>query len=209
MPKKYSHILLPIPPESSPFTTTISGGSESKIPSDIDRTTHSEDLKQKLQRAWDETESEIFAHHIDRSGIYLEFKSKPGFDLVTKSLDDLKSKKVRLLNVKKDPETEWIPSETRATVFVSNEKKDHFFKRIEEYALKDTPKGNPQNADLINSIADIQKADKIYSFWMDEKSLIPGKEAQWCEVWLNNDSDEVVSLFDVLLKQLRNEILIT
>ena len=202
MPKKYSHILLPIPPESSPFTSTISGGSDPKIPSNINRKSHSDDLRQKLQRAWDETKSEIVAHHIDRGGIYLEFRGKPGFDLVTKSLDDLRSKKVRLLNVKKDPETERIPSETKATVFVSNEKKNHFFKKIEEYAQKDTLKGNPKNADLINSIADIQKADKIYSFWMDEKSLIPGKEAQWCEVWLNSDSDEVVSLFEVLLKYL-------
>jgi len=202
MSKKYSHILLPIPPETFPFTTTIPGRGEFKIPFNINRKSHSEDLKLKLKRAWDETESEMVAHHIDRKGIYLEFRGKPGFDLMTKSLDDLQSKKIRLLNVKNDPEIEWIPSEVRATVFVSNEKKNHFFKKIEDYAKKDTRKGNPQNADLINSIADIQKADKINSFWMDEKSLIPGKNGQWCEVWLNSDSSEAVTRFDTLLRQL-------
>ena len=54
MSKKYSHILLPIPPETFPFTTTIPGRGEFKIPLNINRKSHSEDLKLKLKRAWDE-----------------------------------------------------------------------------------------------------------------------------------------------------------
>lgn len=42
------------------------------------------------------TESELVAHHISRNGIYLEFKGNPGYDLATKGLEDMRSKKVRL-----------------------------------------------------------------------------------------------------------------
>lgn len=81
----------------------------------------------------------------------------------------MKSKKVRLLNIRTEKET--IIDETTnqpqevfttyATVFVANEKRAHFLKKIEEYAEKDTRKGRPKNAQLINSIADIRKAVSI------------------------------------------------
>ncbi|GAB6905950.1 S8 family peptidase [Desulfosarcina cetonica] len=143
--------------------------------------------------------------------MYIEFKSDPGADLVTKSLEDIRSKKVRLLNVRTEtvavtnPDT-GAPEEvvtTYATVFVANEKKDHFLKKIQEYAEADTEKGRPRNADLINSIADIRKALSIESFWQDATSLIPDHMPQWCEIWLSNDTDEVISGFEALLKKLQ------
>lgn len=204
------HIVLRKKPEFSDFTTTRSIGGKKRIPV-RSRDTHSAFLKHRLDQAWQAVDGERAVAHIERHGVYIEFKSDPGADLVTKSLEDIRSKKVRLLNVRTEKEMQTDPATgepeevvtTYATVFVANEKKDHFFKKIEEYAKKDTPKGRPKNADLVNSIADIRKALSIESFWQDAKSLIPDDTPQWCEVWLSNDTDAVISNFDALLKKLQ------
>jgi len=94
---------------------------------------------QRLNAAWREAETEQAVHHADRNGVYIEFKSDPGADLVTKSLEDLRSKQVRLLNVRTEGERD--NPVTYATVYVAHEKKRHFLKKIEEYALQVTPEG--------------------------------------------------------------------
>ena len=207
MAETYPHILLPQPPETTSFTSTSSRGKK-HIPTDRIRQTHSSSLKQKLEKAWADTKSEQIVHHATRKGIYLEFKGAAGFDLVTKSLEDMRSKKIRLLNVRKEIDKlkespEKTSSEdvtTFATVFVDNEKKELFFNRIEQYAHEQTDKGKPKHNDLINSISNIRKADKIESFWLDEKILIPKEEPKWCEVWLSSDANETINRFDQLLK---------
>ena len=199
MPKNYPHIVLPKPPETTIFTSTSSRGRK-HIPSDRNRQNHSSVLKQKLQQAWNDTQSEQVVHHTTRKGIYLEFKGEPGFDLVTKSLEDMKSKKIRLLNVRKKSiksdnlSYETLPEDitTFATVFVDNEKKELFFSKIKQYAEEETNSGKPKHSDLINSISNIRKADTIESFWLDEKSLVPKNEPVWCEVWLRADTDETI-----------------
>lgn len=211
MPQKYPHILLPIKPVLSPFTTTQGGRSgEKRIRKDLDPLKHSRILKNKFDKAWTDTESEYLSYRIERNGIYLEFRGERGYDLTTKSLDDLQSKKIRLLNIRENHKIAQtskklgdFQTEIRATVFVANEKKGHFLNKIEEYATKVTDKGNPKHADLINSIADIRKADKLHSFWMDDNDLIPGDAAQWCEVWLNTESKKASDRFDTLLENLR------
>lgn len=203
------HIVLRKNPEFSDFTTTRSIVGKKRIPV-RSRDTHSAFLKHRLQQAWQSVDDKLAVAHIERHGVYIEFKSDPGADLVTKSLEDIRSKKVRLLNVRteKGTVTDSVTGEaeevvtTYATVFVANEKKDHFLKKIEEYAEKDTAKGRPKNADLINSIADIRKALSIESFWQAAKSLIPDDTPQWCEIWLSNDTDAVISRFEALLQEL-------
>ena len=204
------HILIREQPENSDFTSTRSIGSKKHIPA-RERDSHSAYLKSRLQQAWQEVENERAVAHVERHGVYIEFKSDPGADLVIKSLEEMKSKKVRLLNVRTETETvtnnitnqaEEVIT-TFATVFVANEKKDHFLKKIEEYAAINTPKGLPKNANLINSIADIRKALAIDSFWQDDKALIPDDTPQWCEIWLSNDTDETIARLDELLINLQ------
>ncbi len=204
------HILLRDKPENSIFTSPLSNPKKPNIPS-RQRDSHSKFLKNRLEQAWQDVENERAVTHIERNGVYIEFKSDPGADLVIKSLEDLKSKKVRLLNVRFEKET--VPDitsgeqkeevTTYATVYVANEKKDHFLKKIEEYAKEENQKGLPKNSNLINSIADIRKALAIDSFWQDYPSLIPDDSPQWCEIWLSNDTDEVISGFENLLNQLK------
>jgi len=207
--KRYDHILLPGSPEDVPYTTTRYPIPKPNIPP-RNRATHSNYLKGKLEQAYQEGKSEQAAIHVERQGVYIEFKSDPGADLVIQSLEDMKSKKVRLLNVRKESEThlneetgeEETVTTTFATVYVANEKKDHFLKKIAEYAQKETVNGEPKNAPLVNSIADIRKALKIYSFWQDLNSLIPQETAEWCEVWLRGDSDQTIEYFENLLNDL-------
>lgn len=208
---RFPHILLREPPENTVFTSTRSNRGKKRI-QPRDRETHSSYLKSQLQKAWQEAENERAVAHIERHGVYIEFKSDPGADLITKSLEDMRSKKVRLLNIRtlkeiitnEETNQEEEVITTFATVFVANEKKEHFLKKIEEYAdvEKDTPKGRCKREDLINSIADIRKALEIDSFWQDEKSLIPDETSQWCEIWLSSDTDSVLTRFDNLLDKL-------
>jgi hypothetical protein len=153
----------------------------------------------KFNDAWQEAENEQAVYHADRSGVYLEFISDVGFDLVTKSLEDLRSKKVRLLNVRTEGEED--QKVTYATVYVAREKMGYFLDRIEAYASQDTDHGKPKHANLIRSIADLRKALLVESFWQDDLALIPSTQKAWCEVWLSSDSNEVLQRFEGLLER--------
>lgn len=206
---RFQHILLQKQPENNVFTSTRSFPGKKPIPA-RHRESHSAHLKSKLAQAWEAAENEYAVLHIARDGVYIEFKSDPDVDLVTKSLEDMRSKKVRLLNVR--TEKELVADDTTsqmkevvttyATVFVANEKKDYFLKKIEEYAEKETQKGHWKNADLVNSIADIQKALAIDSFWQDGKTLVPDDTPEWCEIWLSSESEDVTSRFENLVSHL-------
>jgi hypothetical protein len=191
------HIFLQDTPTVEGFKSPSSGGAEKRIPN-RNRLTHSAYLTGKFNNAWQDAENERVVSHSERDGIYMEFKSDPGADLVTKSLDDLRSKKVRLLNVR--TVAEGGQNVTYATVYIANEKKRHFLDRIQAYATEDTIYGKAKNYDLINSIADLRKALLVESFWLDNNQLIPSTEKEWCEVWLSSDSEEVRLRFEELLQ---------
>ncbi len=206
--ERYRHIILEGFHDTRDYTTTGTGGRLPIIPS-RKRRLHSALLRRKLAEAWTEAENEQAVAHVTREGVYLEFRSDPGADLVTKSLEDLRSGKVRLLNVRTEREVvtdeesheEKEVLRTFATVYVAHEKKNHFLQKIEEYAKKDTESGRPRHADLINSISDIRKALLIDSFWQDDRSLIPADKAKWCEVWLSSHEDQVIERFEALLQK--------
>lgn len=197
----FRHIFLNEPPNVERYTGRSSRGAEKRIPP-RDRQNHSAFLSRKFNDAWQEAEAEQAVYHSERNGVYIEFKSDPDADLVTKSLEDLRSKKVRLLNVRTEKEND--QTVTYATVYVAHEKKRHFLDKIQAFASQDTIYGKPQNADLVKSIADLRKALLIESFWQDDRELIPSGEKEWCEVWLSSDNDEVRQRFENLL--VREEI---
>ena len=196
--ERYQHIFLRESPAIKNFTSVPSLGAALRIPQ-RERQSHSEYLIQKFTQSWQESEDEQAVVHSSREGVYVEFKSDPGADLVTKSLDDMRSKKVRLLNVRTEKEDG--QDITYATVYVAHDKKNHFLKKMQEYAEKETRSGKPKNETLINSIADIRKALLIESFWQDKKELIPSVEKSWCEVWLSSDKEEIIQKFETLLAE--------
>lgn len=175
-----------------------------------DRDTQAQRLRKIFDDSWKRAEEANAVAAKTRSGVYLEFKSDPDASLVTKSLEDLRSKKIRLLNVRVE-ESEDEKVTTFATVFVANEKREHFLNKLEEYAdpekdrtYEDEPEkpDKPKNADLINSIADIRGALAVEFFWTDEASLIPGDESESVEVWLSSDTDEAETRFRELCEEL-------
>ncbi|MCA9398519.1 MAG: S8 family peptidase [Candidatus Omnitrophica bacterium] len=196
--ERYRHIFLKDSPSIKNFTSVPSLGAALRIPQ-RDRRPHSEYLTQKFNQSWQDAENEQAVVHSAREGVYIEFKSDPGADLVTKSLEDLRSKKVRLLNVRTEKEDD--QEVTYATVYVAHDKKNHFLNKIQQYAEENTQTGKPKNETLINSIADIRKALLVESFWQDKKDLIPTEEKSWCEVWLSSDQEDVVQRFEGLLAE--------
>ena len=195
----FRHIKLSGPNESFKYTSISSGGRKQRIPT-RNRAQHGKSIYQQLERIWQESENEFLVAYPERTGIYLEFVSSPGFELIVKSLENL-SQGIRLCNVRTekrliDNKEEEI---TLATVFIPNNKRDFFFRKVEQYLSEETKSGKPRNVNLINSIEELRTALLIESFWTDDSNLIPDEESEWCEVWLRGGSDEVVERFDALL----------
>jgi len=201
--EKLPHIVLPDQPESRPYTSTSSAIIQ-KVLIPRSRVQHGEYLQNQFEKAWDDSQGGQLALVGARNGVYLEFVSDPDAELVTKSLDDMRSKEIRLLNVRKEenPSGQLV---TLATVYVSNHKRKHFTKKLEEYIHQNTDKGNPKHQDLVASISDIRNALLVDSFWTDLSAPKPGDDKEWVEVWLRGDSDEDVKVFDKLLAQLNLE----
>ena len=165
------------------------------------RDAHDNYLKQRLAAAWTSAENRQAVSHATRDGVYLEFRSDPGAELVTKSLEDMRSKKVRLLNVRtqNDATGETI---TFATVYVSHDKRKQFLEKIERFQYENTGKGLPKNAGLVNSIADIRDALMVESFWTDKTVMPPTVEADYIEVWLSSDKEEAEIAFRMVCAEL-------
>ncbi|WP_286978955.1 S8 family peptidase [Aminobacterium sp. UBA5514] len=153
-------------------------------------------LLQQLNYAWNIAPENQDAVCVEtKSGIYLEFRGEPGYELVTKSLEDLHSanpdKRIRLCNIRKS-EREDKP--VMATVFVPKDKKRVFFKKITQYKNTCGDK-SPKNSSLIESISEIKRAVEVESFWTDSKELIPENDSVWCEIWLRTEDQDYSNFF--------------
>ena len=81
---------------------------------------------------------------------------------------------------------------TKAIVYVPQGKEGVFVKKINDYSnpQKDTEKGNPKNANLVDSIEDVKLA-MLESFWpTTERNQIPTEQSSWCEAWIRIDENE-------------------
>ena len=195
MATQYPHIFLQDTQASHGFTTPRKGG-PSPIP-DRNRRAHSDRLRIQWQTIWthakERDEARSAASMPTKDGVYVEFEGKPGFDLVTKSLEDRRSG-IRLLNVY-SVEDEQENQVTRATVYIPAGKQDLFLRKIREYAEQQTRKGNPKHDKLVRSVEDVRLA-MLESFWRDDLELLPGSSsAEWCEVWLRDSDDAINSQF--------------
>ena len=149
---------------------------------------HSRYLRGRLDAAWQEARELAWQRQAialpTRSGVYLEFRSDPGANLVSKSLEDM-GRGIRLLSVaERKVEGEEEPA-TFATVFVPADKQGHFLRKVQQYETVQTEGGEPKNRRLVDSIADIRLA-MLSSFWQDTAAT-PAEEAGWCEAWIRVD----------------------
>ncbi len=171
------------------YTSPQSGGGRPRVP-DRQRNTHGTRIQGRLENIWREFQlirSQRQAVSAATSqGFYIEFRSSAGFDLVTKSLENIRQG-VRLLNVRTIEEND--QTITLATVYIPAGKENYFISKLEEYIHTDTAGGNPKNQPLVNSIEDIKLAI-FESFWSDVTELIPEDDPEWCEIWLRSENDE-------------------
>ncbi len=208
---RFRHLFLEGPTRTTDFSSPRRGGSSARLRPQ-DRQTHAAQITQKLEAAWQTAVDRQAVAHAERNGVYLEFRSEPGFDLVLKSLESVRSG-IRLLNVKVEggagAET------TRATVFVPRAKSAHFLKKLQAYAdeTKDNVRTDPEtgeeiktpkNATLVNSIGDVRAAI-LDSFWQDSAERLPNEMPDWVEVWLSTEDLAGIERFAALCQQLAIE----
>lgn len=143
---------------------------------------HAEFVKRRLQECYAASITQKQAAAIRyKEGIYLEFSSARGHDLVIKSLENRISG-IRLLNVHEDEEQ----AITKATVYIPAGKESYFLKKVEAYASEKTKSGSPKNDTLVRSIDDIKIAI-LNSFWGGKAEDMPKDNPVWCEIWLRYD----------------------
>lgn len=156
---------------------------------------HGKAIQDKLEAAWQQVSKEDAKRAAVslpcREGTYLEFVSAPNFDLNTKSMENVKQG-IRLLNIKNEETDEG--NVNKATVFVPKGKEKYFLDKTKQYITDLTDKGKPRNMSLIASIEDIRLAI-LESFWSGDKQWMPDEVPVWCEVWLNQDTNEVETKF--------------
>ena len=197
--EKYRHIFLLGPTRTYGYTSPQGGGREPKIPA-RDPERHGRYLRRRLEDAWRQAGEHRRAITIaERHGAYLEFSGDPEADLVTKSLE-ARTSGIRLLNVRR-PQDAAGREQVIATVFVPNEKRGHFIRKITAYAEKRTRNGLRRNKSLVESISDIRLA-VVESFWQDELEKLPRRQHRWIEVWLRYENNDVIERFHVLLQEL-------
>ncbi|WP_051531130.1 S8 family peptidase [Clostridiisalibacter paucivorans] len=171
--------------ESFDYIPANGGGGTENSPPRISRLSHAERLENDLRRAWDlaeESQEDVGVVSVSsRHGVYLEIKGQAGYDLITKSLEHV-GQHVRICNIKteEDSENKKIVS---STVYVPENKRDFFIKKINKY--KET-----ENAEkVIGTIESINLA-YVDALWMSDKSKMPTTVPQWCEVWLMYETKE-------------------
>lgn len=179
------HIFLTDTYRAIPYTAPGARGAEPRIPV-RSRLTHADRIEKALEKAFADSLLPSGAVAVrTRTGTYLEFRSQRNHDLITGSLENTsRNIGIRLLNVRVDEEKDI----TSATVYIPSGQEKYFFKKIEEYATKDTELGKPKNQSLVDSIDEISCA-LPNAFWTSTTE-IPDETKCWCEVWLRSDIDD-------------------
>jgi len=189
MTEVFAHLYLPGPSETLPFTTPQSGGGGFHNPPRR-RAEHAAKLLGELDAAWLEAVNRRSVSRSVRGGVYVEFVSEPGFELVFQSLERIKSG-VRLLNVRR--RLMEGGEETLATVFIPDEKRSLILRKIERYASEQTESGSPKNAKLVESISAVRLA-LLESFWIGDIARIPGDQPEWVELWIRTESSDPLAI---------------
>ncbi len=191
---KLPHILLADTAHTEPYSPIPSRGKTFKLPQ-RQRQLHGQRLLRQFDRLRQETDAIIAeqkAFGIDAgNGIYVQFESDPEFELKFESLEALRSG-IELLAV------QTFQNKTQATVFVPEGKLNILTDKVADYLKKDTPKGVARNKQLVESIAEIQRA-ALEALWTDDRKLLPEADNQeiWWEVWLRtgDDPQSIVDFF--------------
>jgi len=194
MNEQYPILFLPSIAEAIEYKTR-GFGPQPNVPQ-RERQPHGERLINSFQAIWAEVQTlqqaRLAVAKPVKSGAYIEFISMPDFDLVTKSLEDIRAG-VKLLNIR-EHETDGI-KQTFATVFIPSGKEAFFIKKFRAYLDKiDRRSDLPCNFNLVNSIEHIRLA-VLESFWTDPIAIMPNDNSErFFELWLKTSSENQVQV---------------
>mgnify|MGYP000861546778 FL=1 len=186
MPVEKKNIFLSGTVDLLPYTSQSSPGSKPLIPS-RDPAQHINYLKHKFEEAYAQNNGlapQQVAAIRYKEGVYLEFSGQQNYDLIVKSLENIRAG-IRLLNVRTDTEDNTI----KATVYVPEGKETYFINRFEQYLSTAIDGEKPKHKDLINSIENVKLAF-LDSFWVGNRDDIPSETPVWCEIWLRIDDNQ-------------------
>jgi Subtilase family len=157
------------------------GGAPRKIRSIANRADHARRLANELsaaqeeaQRKQAETEEDVRA-----DGLVLTvegWSDEPDYELALKSLDTYGASLLSVL-----PASAEIPE--RAVLWIPYAVISKFFRRIEDFAEKETPRGRPANESLVANIAEL-RLTVLRELWQEPEPFPDPTLAQWWEVWL-------------------------
>lgn len=150
--------------ESKNFTPVSRLGSKDNFPVRKSRKDHASYIEKQFNKAWElgfkQKEKKSIVSTSTKDGVYLQIKGKEGYDLFTKSLENI-TQHVRLYNIREDEN-----GVISATVFVPNDKKNFFLSKINKY--KETEKDEK----VIGTIENINLAF-VEELWIGNKSSLP------------------------------------
>ncbi len=191
---------------SIPYSPISGPRDKDKIPQ-RDRNKHGDLIKSSFQKIIND-KSNIIKGNAIIEGTYVEFDGEPGYDIITKSLEDTKND-IKIMNIQKK-ETKNKKEFISATVFIPDGAEKVFLNKVEQYldSEKDTRNGNPKNMKLINSISKINPVT-IESFWIGDPKEIPNDYTKkWCEVWVQNNIKGIGKNLDKEFKNICKKLLL-
>jgi hypothetical protein len=181
------HIFLSDHGQPIGYTAHQSGGGDANLP-ERDRFSHADQLTKALTAAVQAGERMIAERDSAIAGgvpgFYLEFELPQDQAGILDRLESRRSKKVppiELACVRPLPD-----DKIAATVFVPEQQREFYMKKVADYREKDTKKGNPVNQPLIDAIDKVRLA-LAQSLYTDQPDLFPASgNVTWWEAWLHH-----------------------
>lgn len=174
------HLVVPIPPNTEPFTLAAAGGgSDDGEPRFTgDRRVHGARLSEEYETATAPQSAES-----EREGAYVSFVSFAGLELAFESLDVNRAGDQPELVAVQAMETVSGPVQI-ATVYIPDGKKGYLLDKLKHY-VESAGEDRARNATLVEGIAAIRRAT-IREIWTDPPEEFPADldERRWWEVWL-------------------------
>lgn len=181
MNRNLNNIIIREKGEGLKYKPVSNGDSIKNYPPRDSRRMHGERIKSQFKRAWIEanrvSDDRVAVSAPTREGVYLQIKGKAGYDLLTKSLEDVRQG-VRLSNIQHDES-----GVICATVFIPISKYDFFIKKINNYVESET------GTEVVGTIESVNAA-LVEALWIGSKECIPKEKQEWCEIWLRYNMSE-------------------
>ncbi len=178
------------------FTRPSQGGSPKPPPGPASRLAHGQALKTSFEQAVVDAQVRRAQAQVEvqgaQPGVYVEFE---GVQLDLQTLEN-KTKGIEIVAVSEIAGQAGAAPRQRATVFVPDEKTDHFTKRLDTYSDDTTKaKGEIRHEKMLDPVTDI-RLGTLRGLWTDSSDVYPEDQVSiWWEVWLRRHDEHELERF--------------